>query len=36
VKGTSLNKGVELDALVRLQAPERDGLIERAAAGEQM
>lgn len=34
VTGTSLDKGVELDALAKLDAPERDDLIERAAAGE--
>jgi hypothetical protein len=32
VAGTSLDKGVELDALKTLPAPERKQLIERAAA----
>ena len=32
--GTSLDKGVELDALMKLPEPERKELIERAAAGE--
>ena len=32
--GTSLDKGVELDALAKLPEPERKELIERAAAGE--
>ena len=31
--GTSLDKGVELDALARLPEPERKELIERAVAG---
>lgn len=34
VAGTSLDKGVELDALAKLPAPERAELIERAQAGE--
>ena len=34
VQGTSLDKGVELDALARLPEPERKELIDRAAAGE--
>lgn len=34
VQGTSLDKGVELDALARLPEPERKELIERANAGE--
>src|SRR5690606_20501234 len=34
VKGTALDKGVELDALVKLSEPERKELIERAASGE--
>lgn len=36
VTGTSLDKGVELDALARMDAPERHALIERAKAGEQV
>ncbi len=32
--GTSLDKGVELDALAKLPEPERKELIERAVAGE--
>ena len=34
IVGTSLDKGVELDALAKLSASERQGLIERAVAGE--
>lgn len=34
VQGTSLDKGVELDALARLPEPERKELIDRAVAGE--
>lgn len=34
VAGTSLDKGVELDALAKLPLPERAELIERAQAGE--
>lgn len=34
--GTSLDKGVEMDALLKLPKPERAELIERAAAGEQV
>ena len=34
LSGTSLDKGVELDALAKLPEPERKELIERAAAGE--
>lgn len=34
VQGTSLDKGVELDALAKLPQPERVALIERAEAGE--
>lgn len=34
--GTSLDKGVELDALKAMPAPERKGLIERAVAGEKV
>lgn len=36
VVGTSLDKGVELDALKKLPEPERKELIERAKAGEQV
>ena len=36
VANTSLDSGVELDALARLDAPERAELIERAVAGEQV
>lgn len=36
VTNTSLDSGVELDALAKLPAPERSELIERAAAGEQV
>jgi len=36
VVNTSLDSGVELDALAKLPAPERAQLIERAAAGEQV
>lgn len=36
VVGTSLDKGVELDALKELSPDERRGLIERAKAGEQV
>ena len=34
VSGTSLDKGVELDALAKLPEPERKDLIDRAEAGE--
>lgn len=34
IAGTSLDKGVEMDALARLPEPERAELIERAQAGE--
>lgn len=34
VTGTSLDKGVELDALAKLPAPEREVLVARAQAGE--
>ena len=34
VHGTSLDKGVELDALAKLPEPERTALIDRAQAGE--
>lgn len=36
VQGTSLDKGVELDALARLPEPERKELIDRAQAGEKV
>jgi hypothetical protein len=36
VVGTSLDKGVELDALARLPDPDRKPLIDRAVAGEQV
>lgn len=36
VTNTSLDSGVELDALAKMPAPERSELIERAAAGEQV
>ena len=36
VANTSLDSGVELDALAKLDAPERAQLIERAVAGEQV
>lgn len=36
VHGTSLDKGVELDALARLPEPERKELIDRAQAGEKV
>ncbi len=36
VVGTSLDKGVELDALKAMPEPERKELIDRAAAGEQV
>lgn len=34
IVGTSLDKGVEMDALIKLPEPQRAELIERAAAGE--
>jgi len=34
ITGTSLDKGVELDALAKLPEPERKDLIDRAEAGE--
>ena len=34
IVGTSLDKGVEMDALIKLPEPERKELIERAIAGE--
>lgn len=36
IKGTSLDKGVELDALKAMPEPERKELIDRAAAGEKV
>ena len=36
IKGTSLDKGVELDALAKLAPPQRQAVIERAKAGEQV
>jgi len=36
IVGTSLDKGVELDALAKLPEPERKDLIERAAKGEKV
>jgi len=36
VVGTSLDKGVELDALVKLPGPDRESIIARAEAGEQV
>ena len=36
VTGTSLDKGVELDALAKLPEPERKDLIARAEAGEEV
>ena len=36
VTGTSLDKGVELDALAKLPEDERKGLIDRAKAGERV
>lgn len=36
VANTSLDSGVELDALAKLPAPERSALVERAAAGEKV
>jgi hypothetical protein len=36
IKGTSLDKGVELDALVKLPEAERIELVERAASGEEV
>ena len=34
IAGTSLDKGIELDALAKLSAKERQVLVDRAAAGE--
>jgi ParB family chromosome partitioning protein len=36
VAGTSLDKGAELDALAKMSKPEREALIRRAEAGEQV
>lgn len=36
IAGTSLDKGVEMDALIKLPEPERKELIDRAAAGEKV
>lgn len=36
IVGTSLDKGVEMDALIKLPQDKRAGLIERAASGEQV
>lgn len=36
IVGTSLDKGVEMDALIKLPEPERAGLITRAEAGEKV
>lgn len=36
ITGTSLDSGVEMDALAKLPAPERTEIIERAVAGEQV
>lgn len=36
IVGTSLDKGVEMDALIKLPAEDRADLIERAAAGEKV
>jgi ParB family transcriptional regulator, chromosome partitioning protein len=36
IAGTSLDKGVELDALAKMPAVERDELIDRAAKGEKV
>jgi hypothetical protein len=36
VTGTSLDKGMELDALAKLPKDERKGLIDRAKAGERV
>ena len=36
VVGTSLDKGVELDALVKMKPEERRDLVRRAQAGEQV
>ena len=36
ITGTSLDKGVEMDALAKLPEPQREELIERAVAGEKV
>lgn len=36
IAGTSLDKGVEMDALIKLPEPERKELIERASKGEKV
>lgn len=36
IAGTSLDKGVEMDALIKLSEPERKELIERASKGEKV
>ena len=36
IAGTSLDKGVKMDALAKLAPDQRAGLIERAASGEQV
>lgn len=36
IAGTSLDKGVEMDALIKMNEPERKKVIERAAQGEQV
>ncbi|WP_445222654.1 hypothetical protein ACKWRH_20905 [Bradyrhizobium sp. Pa8] len=36
IAGTSLDKGVEMDALIKMKEPERKQIIERAAKGEQV
>jgi len=36
IAGTSLDKGVEMDALIKLPEPERKALIDRAASGEKV
>lgn len=36
IAGTSLDKGVEMDALIKMKEPERKKIIERAAKGEQV
>lgn len=36
IAGTSLDKGVEMDALIKMKEPERKEIIERASKGEQV
>lgn len=36
IAGTSLDKGVEMDALIKMKEPERKKIIERAAQGEKV